>query len=90
MELLPVCHPVQRYFADPSVMSLPLLSRLAAVVLAPIQRRLAQLRDDEEGQGMVEYALILVLIAVVVIVILTVVGQQVSNVFSNISSGLGT
>lgn len=45
---------------------------------------------DEEGQGMVEYALILVLIAVVVIVILTVVGRQVNNVFSNISSGLGT
>jgi pilus assembly protein Flp/PilA len=44
----------------------------------------------EEGQGMVEYALILVLIAVVVIVILTVVGNQVSNVFSNVSSGLGT
>jgi len=46
--------------------------------------------EGEEGQGMVEYALILVLIAVVVIVILTVVGHQVSNVFSNISSGLGT
>ena len=43
---------------------------------------------DEEGQGMVEYALILVLIAVVVIVILQVVGQQVNNVFSNVSNGL--
>jgi pilus assembly protein Flp/PilA len=39
---------------------------------------------------MVEYALILVLIAIVVIVILTVVGGQVNNVFSNVSSGLGT
>jgi pilus assembly protein Flp/PilA len=47
-------------------------------------------KDDEEGQGMVEYALILVLIAIVVIVILTVVGKQVNNVFSNISSGLGS
>ena len=46
--------------------------------------------EDESGQGMVEYALILVLIAVVVIVILTVVGKQVNNVFSNISSGLST
>ena len=43
---------------------------------------------DEEGQGMVEYALILVLIAIVVIVILQVVGKQVNNVFSNISNGL--
>jgi pilus assembly protein Flp/PilA len=44
---------------------------------------------EESGQGMVEYALILVLIAVVVIVILIVLGNQVQNVFSNISAGLG-
>ena len=47
-------------------------------------------RDDEDGQGMVEYALILVLIAVVVIVILQVVGAQVNNVFSNVSNGLAS
>jgi pilus assembly protein Flp/PilA len=46
-------------------------------------------RDDEDGQGMVEYALILVLIAVVVIVVLTVLGKQVSNLYSNVSSGIG-
>jgi pilus assembly protein Flp/PilA len=46
--------------------------------------------QGEDGQGMVEYALILVLIAVVVIVVLGIVGKQVKNVFSNISSGLGT
>ena len=45
-------------------------------------------REDEEGQGRVEYALILVLIAVVVIVILILLGNQVKNVFSNISAGL--
>jgi pilus assembly protein Flp/PilA len=49
-----------------------------------------RLRDAESGQGMVEYALILLLIAVVVIVILTIVGNQTSNVFSNIGSSLGT
>ncbi len=42
----------------------------------------------EEGQGLVEYALILVLIAIVVIGILTVLGGQVSSVFSDINSGL--
>lgn len=47
-------------------------------------------RDRQSGQGMVEYALILVLIAVVVIVILTIVGHQVSNVFSNINKSLAT
>lgn len=43
----------------------------------------------EEGQGLVEYALILVLIAIVVIIILTTLGGVVSNVFSQIVSGLG-
>jgi pilus assembly protein Flp/PilA len=48
--------------------------------------RIAMSGDD--GQGMVEYALILVLIAIVVIVVLQLVGKQVNNVFSNISNGL--
>lgn len=43
---------------------------------------------DRRGQGMVEYALILVLIAIVVIVVLRVTGQQVNNVFSNVSNAL--
>jgi pilus assembly protein Flp/PilA len=42
----------------------------------------------EDGQGLVEYALILVLIAIVVIGILTALGTKVSGVFSNINSGL--
>jgi len=45
-------------------------------------------RDDERGQGLVEYGLILVLIAIVVILVLGVVGHQVQNVFSNVSSAL--
>ena len=49
-----------------------------------------RLERPEDGQGMVEYALILVLIAIVVIVILQVVGKQVNNVFSNVSHGLST
>lgn len=42
----------------------------------------------EKGQGMVEYALIIVLVAVVLIVILALVGSQISTVFSQIVSGL--
>ena len=52
--------------------------------------KLRSLTTRQEGQGMVEYALILVLIAIVVIVILTTVGHQVNNVFSNISHGLSS
>ena len=44
----------------------------------------------EKGQGMVEYALIIVLIAIVVIIVLTVLGTQISQVFSTISSALAT
>jgi pilus assembly protein Flp/PilA len=51
--------------------------------------RLLQVFTYDEGQGMVEYALILVLIAVVVIAVLIVLGNQVQNVFCNISGGLG-
>jgi len=42
----------------------------------------------ENGQGLVEYALILVLIAIVVIGVLTLLGNKVSTVFSAINSGL--
>lgn len=38
----------------------------------------------EEGQGLVEYALILVLVAIVVIVILALLGPAIGNIFSNI------
>lgn len=38
----------------------------------------------EEGQGLVEYALILVMVAVVVILILALLGPTIGNVFSNI------
>jgi len=43
----------------------------------------------KKGQGLVEYALILVLIAIVVILILTFLGQKVNSTCSRIGSGLG-
>ncbi len=43
----------------------------------------------EEGQGLVEYALILVLVAIVVIAILVLLGPQVANIFSKVTNGLG-
>lgn len=47
-------------------------------------------RDDERGQGMVEYAFILVLVAMVVLVLVIALGNQTANLYSNVSSGLGT
>ena len=46
--------------------------------------------NREEGQGLVEYALVLVLVSVVVIAILTLLGPQIGQVFSRISATLAT
>jgi pilus assembly protein Flp/PilA len=40
----------------------------------------------ERGQGLVEYALILVMVAVIVIVILALVGPAIGNIFSQVIS----
>lgn len=48
----------------------------------------AALRDREEGQAMVEYALLLSLIAVVSIGILTALGHNVSTIFSSVNNSL--
>lgn len=47
-------------------------------------------RSDERGQGMIEYAFILVLIAIVLIIALEVLGGQTGNMFSNIANSVGT
>ena len=44
----------------------------------------------EKGQGLVEYALILVLVAIVVIAALMILGPVIGNLFSKINSSLGT
>ena len=45
-------------------------------------------RAKEKGQGLVEYALILVLFAIVVIVIVSILGTSIGNVFSTIVNAL--
>ncbi len=44
---------------------------------------------SEKGQGLVEYALLLVLIAVVVFLMLKGTGSTVNTIYSRINSGLG-
>jgi pilus assembly protein Flp/PilA len=45
---------------------------------------LSAARDKEEGQAMVEYALILFLVSIVSIGVLTLLGGKVSSVFSEL------
>ncbi len=42
----------------------------------------------ENGQGLVEYAFILVLVAIVVIAALLILGPMIGNVFSTINTSL--
>ncbi len=43
---------------------------------------------EEKGQGLVEYALILVLVAIVVFAVLMILGPVIGNVFSTVNSSL--
>lgn len=45
-------------------------------------------RDDEEGQTLVEYGLLLALIAIVVIAALVVLGPIVSGIFTEVGNSL--
>jgi pilus assembly protein Flp/PilA len=45
-------------------------------------------RDEEEGQGLAEYALILALIAIIAIIALIFLGGQVSTILSKVGSSI--
>jgi pilus assembly protein Flp/PilA len=45
-------------------------------------------KRQQKGQGLVEYALILMLVAVVVIAVLLILGPMIGNVFSGINNSL--
>ena len=60
-------------------------------VVINIQRkevRIMLFAPKEKGQGLVEYALILVLVAIVVIAVLMLLGPIIGNVFSTINNSL--
>lgn len=45
-------------------------------------------KNDERGQGLAEYGLILVLVAVAVVVTLTAFGGQISAIFQQLTGSL--
>lgn len=55
-------------------------------------RRLSQLFDrfssDEEGQGMIEYGLLVALISIVAIVVITAIGGGLTNNFNAVLNAL--
>ena len=46
--------------------------------------------QDEEGQGLVEYALIILLVAIAVVATVRILGSNVNTIFSTIATNLGT
>ncbi|HTH71656.1 MAG TPA: Flp family type IVb pilin [Candidatus Saccharimonadales bacterium] len=57
-------------------------------LMARIAMATTGIASDEEGQGLVEYALILVLVSVVCIGLLAALGLKVGDVFTSITTTL--
>ena len=49
---------------------------------------ISSFRNDDEGQGLAEYALILALIAIVAIVALIFLGGQISNILNAVGQSV--
>jgi pilus assembly protein Flp/PilA len=59
-------------------------------LLKKTSRKLMSVLRNERGQGLVEYALLLILIALVVFAMLQGTGRNINNAFSRINSAVGT
>lgn len=46
------------------------------------------LHPSQRGQGLVEYAIILMLVAIVVIAVLTLLGPAIGNMFSKLNANI--
>jgi pilus assembly protein Flp/PilA len=57
---------------------------MEAWVMFSTQRK----RDKERGQGLVEYALIILLVAVIVVVGLTLLGTSLNSMFTSAAGSL--
>jgi pilus assembly protein Flp/PilA len=57
---------------------------------ATLISRVQQLKERDEGQAMVEYALILGLVSVVAIAVLGLIGTHVNTIFQTVDNALST
>ena len=55
-----------------------------------VGKAMAGVREREDGQALVEYALILALIAVVTIAVLQAIGVNVSKILNKVSTSLSS
>ena len=54
----------------------------------PVAKRLQQLWNDEQGQDIAEYAVMLAVILVIVVGTIRLIGSNANTVFSNVGSAI--
>lgn len=54
-----------------------------------VLRRAFERHDDQTGQSLVEYSMIICLVVVILIIIVMLIGNQAQNMYCNISGGIG-
>jgi Flp pilus assembly pilin Flp len=57
--------------------------------MSVLTKALARVRRDEDGQSMIEYALLAFLIAIAAVVLLSVIGVDIAEVFDSVENNLG-
>jgi Flp pilus assembly pilin Flp len=67
---------------------LPLFGGAVQKEREPVARFLQQLWNDERGQDIAEYAVMLAVILVIVVGTIRLIGSNANNVFSNVGSSL--
>jgi Flp pilus assembly pilin Flp len=55
---------------------------------SPVANRLQQLWNDEQGQDIAEYAVMLAVILVIVVGTIRLIGSNANNVFSSVGSSI--
>lgn len=65
------------------------MSHLMTYMTAIVPQTLAgRVRGSDEGQDLLEYALLVALIAIVAIAAVTLAGEQVSAIFTQVANGI--
>ena len=66
------------------------MAHLAITVQSKLQQMINSLTSQEEGQDMIEYALLAALISIVAIAIIILVGPYLKDLFQDVVNGLGS
>jgi len=64
------------------------MKNVSTYAFVRLQSAVASLRDREEGQAMVEYALILALVSIAAIAALGILGGKVNTAFQTINNAM--